>query len=48
MGNAWFVVVVCISYSLSNRKSVLAMDDLVQACCLSLGRCNEPLYLADV
>ena len=48
MGNACLAIVVCISYSLSNRKSISAMGDLVQACCLSLRRCNEPPYLADI
>jgi hypothetical protein len=33
MGNARFVVVVCILYTLSSRKSLMAMGDLVQACC---------------
>ena len=37
MGNARLGMVVCISYSVSNRKSVLAMGDLVQVCYLSLG-----------
>ena len=45
MGNARFVVVTCISYSLSNRKSVLAMGDLVHSCCLNLGKWSEPPYL---
>ena len=48
MGNARFAVVTCISYSLSSKKSVLAMSDLEQACCLSLERCSEPPYLADI
>ena len=47
LGNARLVVVVCISYSLSSRKNVMAMGDLVQACCSGLGRCSEPPYLAD-
>ena len=42
MGNALFVVVTCILYSLYSRKNVRAMGDLEQACCLSLGRCREP------
>ena len=46
MGNALFVVARCISYSLFNKKSVLAMGDLEQACCLSLGKCRDPPYLA--
>ena len=37
---------LCISYLFSSRKSVVATCDLVQACCLSLERCSEPLYLA--
>ena len=45
MGNARFMMVTCISYFLSSRKSVCTMGDLVHACCLSLGRCNEPPYL---
>ena len=45
-GNPRFVVVTWISYSLFNRKRVLAMGDLVHACCLSLERCSEPPYLA--
>lgn len=48
MGNERFEVVAWISYSLSSRKSVRAMGDLVQACCLSLGRWREPPYLADM
>lgn len=27
------------------RKNVLVIGDLKHACCLSLGRCSEPLYL---
>ena len=46
MGNALFVVVMCISYSLSSRKNVRVMGDLEHACCLSLDRCRDPLYLA--
>ena len=45
-GKARFAVVTCISYSLLSRKRVLAMGDLVHACCLSFGRCSEPSYLA--
>ena len=48
MGNARFLVVTCISNSLSSRNSVLAIGDLRQACCLSFGRCSEPPYLADM
>lgn len=48
MGNAQFVVVTCISYSFSRRKNVLAMGDLIHACCLSLRRWSEPLHLADM
>ena len=47
-GNAQFAVVTWISYSLSSRNKVLAMGDLVHACCLSLGRCSEPSYLVDM
>ena len=47
-GNALFVVVTWISYSLFKRKRVLAMGDLVYACCFSLGRCNDPPYLATI
>ena len=46
MENPRFVVVACISYLHLSKKSVLAMGDLVHACCLSLGRCNGPPYLA--
>ena len=46
MGNALFVVVMCISYSFSRRKSVRGMGDLEQACYFSLGKCREPPYLA--
>ena len=46
MGNVLFVVVMWISYSFFNKKSVRAMGDLEQACRLSLGRCREPPYLA--
>ena len=45
-GKVLFLVVTCISYYLLSRKSVLAMSDLEHACCLSLGRCREPPYLA--
>ena len=45
MGNARFVVVICISYFFSSRKSICTMGDLVHVCCLSLGRCRKPLYL---
>jgi uncharacterized 2Fe-2S/4Fe-4S cluster protein (DUF4445 family) len=48
IGNARFAVATYILYSLCSRKSVLAMDDLVHACCLSLERCNEPPYLAEI
>ena len=41
-------MVMCILYSLSSRKIVRAMGDLVQGCCLSLERCNEPPYSADM
>ena len=46
MGNVLLAVVIWISYSFFKRKSVRAMGDLEQACCLSLGRCREPPYLA--
>ena len=46
MGNALLAVVMCISYCFFNKKSVRAMGDLEHACCLSLGRCREPPYLA--
>ena len=46
MGNARIVVVMCISYSLSNRNSVLAIGDLMHACCFNLGRCSDLPYLA--
>ena len=46
MGNALLAVVMCISYSLFNKKSVRAMGDLEQACCFSFGRWREPPYLA--
>ena len=45
-GDARFVVVTCISYFISSRKSILAMGDLVHACCLNLVRCSERPYLA--
>ena len=45
MGNARNAVVTCISYSLSNKKSVRMMDDRTHACYLSLGRWREPPYL---
>ena len=48
MGNARFAVVTCISNSLSSKRSILAIGDLKQACCSSLGRCSEPPYLADM
>ena len=48
MGNARFVVVTCISYIFSRRKSVLAMGDLIHTCYLSLGRWSEPPHLADM
>ena len=38
IGNARFVVVTCISYSLLRRKNVLAMGERMHACCLSLER----------
>ena len=41
-------MVMCISYFHSSKNNVLAMGDLMQARCLSLGRCSEPLYLADI
>ena len=41
-----FAVVMCISYSLSRRKSVRAIGDLEQACCFSLGKSRESAYLA--
>ena len=47
-GNALLVVVTCTSYSLFNRNRVFAMGDLIHACCLSLGRCSEPPYLATI
>ena len=37
-GNARVAAVTCISCSLSSRKRVLAMGDLVHACCFSFGR----------
>ena len=37
-----------ISYSLSSRKNIIAIGDLMQTCCLSLGRWSEPLYLAAI
>ena len=45
MGNALFVVVMCISYLFFSRKNICAMGDLEHACCLNLDRCKEPLYL---
>ena len=48
MENALFVVVMCILYSLSSKKSVRSMGDLEHACCLSLDRCKEPSYLNDM
>ena len=48
MGNVRFVVLMCISYSLSRRKNVRAMGDCMQACCLNLGRWSEPPYLAAI
>ena len=48
MGNVRFVIVTCISYFLSRRKSVRAMGDHMHACCLSLGRWSEPPYLATI
>ena len=48
MGNERFAVVTCISYSFSRRKSVRAMRDRMQACCLSLGRWSDPPYLAAI
>jgi hypothetical protein len=48
IGNARFAVVMYISYCLCSRKSVLAMGDLEHACCLNLGRCNEPPSLAEI
>ena len=39
-------MVTCISYFVFNKNRVLAIRDLVHACCISLGRCNEPPYLA--
>ena len=47
-GNALFVVVTWISYYLFKRKKVLIMGDLVHACCFSLGRYNDPPYLATI
>ena len=44
MGDARFVVVLCILYLLSSRKSVLAMGDLVQGCHLNLGRCSADFF----
>ena len=48
MENERFVVVTCISYFFSRRKSVRAMDDRMQACCLNLDRWNDPPYLAAI
>lgn len=48
MGNVQLKVVGCISYFVSNEKNVLAIGDLVWACCLSLGRCSEPLHLENI
>ena len=47
-GDALFVVVTCISYSRFNRNRVRAMGDRMHACCLSLGKCSEPPYLATI
>ena len=47
-GNVRFAMVTWISYSRSCKKKVLAMGDLVHACCLSFGRCSEPPYLTDM
>ena len=47
-GNALFIMVTWISYSLFKSKRVLDIGDLVHACCFSLGRCNEPPYLATI
>ena len=41
-------MVTCISYSRFRRNNVLAIGDLVHACCFSLGKCSEPPYLADM
>ena len=46
MGNVLFAVVMCISYSFFNNKSMRVMGDLEQTCCFNLGRCKEPPYLA--
>lgn len=37
MGNEQSMVMVWISYSLSNRNNVMVMGDVVNAWCLSLG-----------
>jgi hypothetical protein len=46
IGKVLFVVVTCISYSFLSKKSVRDIGDLEHACCFSLGRWREPLYLA--
>ena len=46
MGHDCIVVVTWTSYFISSRKSVWAMNVLVQAYCLSLERWSEPSYLA--
>lgn len=46
IGKFLFWVVICISYSLVSKKSVLAIGDREHACCFSLGRWREPPYLA--
>lgn len=35
-----------IVFFLSRRKRILAMGDLIHACCLSLGRWRDPPYMA--
>ena len=48
IGIEHYMVVAWILYSFFRRISVWAMKDLVQECCLSSGRWNEPPYLVDV
>ena len=48
MGNAQFAVVTCISNSFFSKNSVRAMGNFENACCLSLGRCSEAPYLAEM
>jgi hypothetical protein len=48
MGNAQLIIRTCILHPLSSRMDVLALDDLMQICCLSLRRWSEPPYLAKI